>query len=237
MLNFRLKALIGIFVLALGFCVYAEPIDSAKAAVKDYVLSHNAQWDGGNIVVTIKGGDKFFEKFANDDKVKFVVPEEYELTKITPNLILPIAAVSNGHEIDRITAMVRIEVYKDVLVSSSKIDKKDIIGEDDVELKTKDVSFYPPNYFTSKDQAVGKMANTLIQKGIVLVNWMVKDEPVVTKGSQVRIIVRSDNILIESQGTAMSDGQLDDVIAVRRLDSREQIQAKVLSPDTVEVQL
>ncbi|MFA4967725.1 MAG: flagellar basal body P-ring formation chaperone FlgA, partial [Candidatus Margulisiibacteriota bacterium] len=89
----------------------------------------------------------------------------------------------------------------------------------------------------SKDQVAGKVASIMIQKGIVLVDWMVKDDPVVSKGSEVKIVVKSDNILIESQGTAMTDGQLNDIISVRRADSHEQIQAKVISPDTVEVQL
>ncbi|MFA4967237.1 MAG: hypothetical protein WC624_03360, partial [Candidatus Margulisiibacteriota bacterium] len=121
----------------------ANVIDKAQEAVKDYAIKHNVDWEDGTIKVTIKGGDKFFEQYSSNDNVKFIVPEDYEVTKITPNMILPIAAFLNSREVGRITALVRLEVYRDVLVAGRKIGKKETIDERDVDLKTKDVSFYP----------------------------------------------------------------------------------------------
>ena len=224
-------------IMIFGFSANADVIDKAQEAVKDYVLRHNAEWDGGKMVVTIKGGDAFFEKFSSDDNVKIVIPDQFESTKITPNMILPITALVNNREAGKIMAVVRIEVYKDIAVASRKIGKGETIEEDILELKTRDIASLPSKYFISKDEAVGKMAKTMIQKGMVLLEWMLKEEPVVNKGSEIKIMVKSDNILIESQGTALMDGQIDDIISVRRADSRDVFQAKVVSPDTVEVQL
>jgi flagella basal body P-ring formation protein FlgA len=224
-------------ICSFGFAAKADVLDKAKEAVKDYVIKHNADWEGGNIVVTIKGADKFLEKFSADDNIKFKAPENYELTKITPNMILPILVLSNKREVGKTTVIVRIEVYKDVLVANRQIGKKESIGEKDLDLKTKEVSLYPAKYFTSKDEIIGKIAGSMIQKGMVILDWMVADEPVVSRGSQIKIIAKGENIVIETRGIALKDGQLNDLIPVRRENSREEFKARIIAPDVVEVKI
>ena len=224
-------------MLGFGISARADVLDKAKDAVKEYVLNQNADWEGGNVVVTIKGADKFFEKFSADNNVKFKVPENYRLTKITSNLILPIVALSNGREAGKVTAIIKIEVYMDVVVANRQINKKENISDEDLDLKTREVSLYPPRYFISKDEITGKIASSSIQKGTILLEWMVKDQPVVSKGNQIKILARGENIAVETAGTALSDGQLNDLIFVRRDNGKEQFKAKVISADTVEVKL
>jgi len=229
--------LFGILLLGFGISAKADVLDKAKEAVREYVIKHNADWEDGNIVVTIKGGDKFFEKYALDKKVKLEVPSRFEMTKITPSMILPMTAVAGGRELGRTMIIVRIEVFKDVAVANRKIGRKEKISEEDIDLRTKDVALYPARYFTSKDEIIGKIAGSMIQKGMVVLDWMVADEPVVSRGSQIKIIAKGENIVIETQGTALKDGRLNDLIPVRRENSREEFKAKVVSPDMVEVKI
>jgi flagella basal body P-ring formation protein FlgA len=235
--KFGIWILFGICILGFGVSARADVLDKAKDAVREYVIKHNADWEDGNIVVTIRSGDKFFEKYSSDNNIVFAVPEKFEITKITPNMILPILALSNKREVGKTTVIVRIEVFKDVLVANRQIGKKESIWEKDLDLKTKEVSLYPAKYFTSKDEIIGKIAGSMIQKGVVVLDWMVADEPVVSRGSQIKIIAKGENIVIETQGTALKDGQLNDLIPVRRENSREEFKAKVVSPDMVEVKI
>lgn len=243
MINSRSLLVLGIY-LAIGICllgffskVHADVREDVKSTVKEYIMKQKADWADGKIVVSINGGDKFFKKHESAGKVKFGVPDTYRITKVTPIMILPIAAISEGREIDRAMLSVRIEVFKDVAVAGKKIGKKEIIDEDNVALENREISLYPARYFTDLDRVVGKVAISTVQKGSMIQDWMIKDLPVVAKGSRVKIVVRSENLLIESVGYALADGQLNDPIRVRRLDSREEFEAQVVSKDAVEVKI
>ncbi len=217
--------------------VNADIVNRAKNAVSDYVVKRNSDWKGGRIVVSIKGGEKFFDKFASDENAKISVPLDYQLTKVTSSLFLPIMAESNGRELGRTMVIAQIEVYKDVVVASNALSKGKKIGESDLEVKTQDISAYQGKYFTSADDIAGKITKTTIQQGSVVLDWMIKEEPVVAKGSPVQIRVASGSILVEASGVALADGQMGELIPVRRDDSQEEFKARVIASDTVEVKI
>jgi flagella basal body P-ring formation protein FlgA len=215
----------------------ASVSDKITEAVRQYALRHNQDWKGGEINVVVSGAEKLDEKYGSQDKVRFEVPKQYEISKVTSSMIMPVAAYSGEKELGRATVIVRFEVIKEVVVAAGKIGKRAEIGAGDIELKKVNIATYPNKYFTSKPEVLGKLANGIIPQGTVLLNWMVKDTPLVLKGSKVKVTVKADNLLIESSGVALADGLLNEIIAVRRSDSKEVFQAQVVSPENVEVKI
>ncbi|HTY13739.1 MAG TPA: flagellar basal body P-ring formation chaperone FlgA [Candidatus Omnitrophota bacterium] len=239
-MKLNLKILLSVAVLTLwglSLAAGADVLDRAKSAIGDYALKHNPDWRDCRIVVSIRGGDRFFDNYANDEYSKIVVPSDYRLTKVTSSLFVPIAAMSGEKELSRTMVIARIEVYKDVVVSTAVIPRGKEISADDLDIKTQDISAYQGKCFASADEVAGKITKSLVQKNSVILDWMVKDEPLVSRGSPVKIRAAGENVLVEADGTALEDGMLGDLIPVRRDDSREELKAKVTGPNVVEVKI
>lgn len=238
----------GLWLLVIGICLYlvswllvfpacGEVPDQVKGLIKEYLVKQNPEWEAAEMEVVVQGGDEFFGNYAPRKNVKFYVPEGYNLTKVTPRLILPVAAYAGSEELGRAYLTVRVEVYKNVLVAKNKIIKKQAIKESDLDLMLREVSLYPHKYFSDREMIVGKVAGVNIPKGAVLLEWMVKENPVVARGSQVKILARTGDITVWSEGMALEDGQVGETIAVRRIDNKSKFEAVVLSPEIVEVKL
>ena len=65
----------------------------------------------------------------------------------------------------------------------------------------------------------------------------VEQAPVVRRGQQVTMLVRTAGIEIRAAGIAMSDGQLSERISVQNQTTRRQVEAVVRSSELVEVGL
>ena len=58
---------------------------------------------------------------------------------------------------------------------------------------------------------------------------------VVGKGDLVNIVARSKGLEIKTQGQALEDGKLNDLIQVKNIKSKKVIQAQVIGPNLVQV--
>ena len=239
---FRLLLLM-VFILGLtaGACLpvgmaQAKVLDELTVVVEEYVAAHNPDWEGAELKITLGAVEPLIKKYQ-DQQVSFKVPEDFKLTKITPRLTLPIMVLRDGAEVGRGAITARIEVFREVVVARRKILKKQPLSSDDLDIKKLEVSLYPNKYFVDKNLIIGKISTTLIPEGAVLLQWMVKDEPVVGRGTKVKIVIRSEGLLVEAQGEALDDGQVGDIIKVRRSGIKQNIEAEIIGPGQVEVKI
>ena len=210
--------------------------DKAVEAVKDFIAKNNPEWSDGEIVVTLKGAEGFIKKYSGRG-VEFEIPKDYRLTRITPRIILPLRAKKDGVEVKRTTIYALVEVYKDVVVAKQKIKKGAVFTQKDLMIKEADVSLYPNKYFADLNGLEGKISKSLIPQGSVIFSWMVKTKPLVKKGNRVRILVLTPEVQLEAQGFALEDGQLDEVIKIKRENSKRVLNAVVISSSEVEVRI
>jgi len=228
--------LVAVLILGLTAGAQAKVLDKLQSAAEDYVRAHNPDWEGAELNITLGGAGPLVNKYE-DQPVSFKVAEDFKLTKITPRLTLPIVVLKDGAEVGRGAVYVRVEVFREVVVARRKVLKQQPLSNDDLDIKKLEVSLYPNKYFVDKNLIIGKISTTLIPEGAVLLQWMVKDEPVVGRGTNVKIVIRSEGLLVEAQGEALEDGQLGEIIKVRRRGIKQNIEAEVIGPGQVEVKI
>ena len=222
-----------VFLALIGLMALASA-HTPEDAVRDYVLKYNPDWEGAELKFTLKGGEDLSKKYPG---AEFSVPEDFQITKITPKLVLPIRAVKEGVELGRKVVYVKVEVYQEVVVAKNKIGKKQTVAAEDLKLAEREVSLLPARYFKDTEGIIGKMSKSFIPAGSVIMDWMVSDVPDIAKGEKIKIMVSAPNLVVSAQGYALQDGRIGDKIKVRREDSRSEFEAVVSAQGEVEVKL
>ncbi|OGC14205.1 flagella basal body P-ring formation protein FlgA [candidate division WOR-1 bacterium RIFOXYC2_FULL_37_10] len=239
------KRVFAIFA-ALLFCFFLSIIsygagsvdDKIEAAIKTYILSKNPELKKENMEIKFTKTQKLIDLCAQGkDPLDFAVLKDYQLSKMTAHMILPLSVFSGGKEIGSAYLSVDFDVYKNIVVAGRKILKGSLISKEDIEILKKPTLALQKQYFTQVDGLIGKVAKGNIYEGSVVYDWMLKVNPDVAKGQAVKILARVDNLSIETQGVALEDGQIGKSIKVRRNDSKETFLAVILDKGIVEVQL
>lgn len=234
----KLIAAIVLIGAVFSFAAYADTArDKVVTAIEGYILTERPDWQGEDIRISFKGGENILRAYEKEQEIEFKVPSSYKLTKITPQMVLPIAVIADGAPKEKFNVWVKVELYKDIVVALKKINKNTLIAAKDVGVAKREVALLPAKYFEDAQEIVGKKAKASIYEGSVVFDWMVKLQPSVTKGQKVKILAESPGLLVEALGIALEDGQIGDTIKVKRVDSKEKIEAEIKSSNEVEVKL
>ncbi|MBI5700665.1 flagellar basal body P-ring formation protein FlgA [Candidatus Saganbacteria bacterium] len=231
-----------VLVLVFGILSFAAPVhadsinDKIENAIKDYVMSERSDWEDDNIKVSFSGAENMTDKYLNDQNVQVKVSENYNLSKITPRMLIPLI-FKGGGKIENVNLWVRLEVFKEIATAKERIKRNAVIKDDDLSISNKEVALLPMNYYERKNDIIGKVAKINIEKGAVIFEAMVKTKPDVAKGAKVNIKSSSDGIVIDVSGIALEDGRIGDTIKVKRLDSSKSLDAVVNAQGEVEVKL
>jgi flagella basal body P-ring formation protein FlgA len=235
------KILLGMIIFSLIISLQTiraeEPGNYEKivSAVKGFIISKRPEWGREKIDISLKYAQDIIASLSKDDDCSFSVSDAYQITKITPNMILPIVVEKDGERIKTINLLAQIEVYKDVLVAKKYIKKGTIVQKDDLKIEMRDIANFSQNYMDDYDQAVGKITRFSIPEGRIVFDYLIKSLPVVNRGEMVKILVKLPNLIVETYGIALEEGQIGDNIKVRREDSKKSFQALIISSSEVEV--
>lgn len=131
----------------------------------------------------------------------------------------------------------RVEVQEEVLLSSRALMRGAPIGLTDVERVKQDITRLTAGYFTDPVEIEGSVLTRPIRAGTVLTPSLLKAASVVERGQRVSILADTGHLQVRMEGEALSDGALGEVIRVRNLSSRQEIEAEVIGPGLVQVRL
>jgi len=136
-----------------------------------------------------------------------------------------IKAVSPQDNVVTIPVTVKIRTFQNVVVAAQTIQPHCVIEAEQVTV-VKTESTEMSNPVTNLNQLKSKWTSRWIQSGKALTLDMFDDEPMVKRGDDVVIIVKTKNVVVREQGSAMQDGKLNDVISVIN-EYRDNLHAKV----------
>ena len=129
----------------------------------------------------------------------------------------------------------RVDVFEELVCASRNLSKGDIIGEDDLFLKRKNISKQSTKILTDMHGALGLMAKHNIRKKTFIKEWMVERPPVVNKGDVVTILAELRGLRVTVPGRTLEKGHLGESIRVQNVMSLKKIYARVINSNIVRV--
>jgi flagella basal body P-ring formation protein FlgA len=141
----------------------------------------------------------------------------------------------NGSDQKKIWAIATIEVLGPVVVTRKPLGRYQPIDEDDIELKTMDLSDLPDDVITDPEAILGKRTTRAIGAQVPLRADTVELPPLVKRGDLVVIIAESSGLKITTRGQVKKKGRLGEQIPVINLDSKKVLYARVIDANTVKV--
>lgn len=131
----------------------------------------------------------------------------------------------------------KVEMHEAVLVTSRSLSRGASISQDDVSLQSQDVAALNRGYYTDPKEIMGGVLTRSVRAGTVLTPSLVKAAAVVKRGQRVNIMAATGSIQVRMEGEALSDGAVGEIIRVRNLSSRQEIDAMVVGQGLVQVRM
>lgn len=133
---------------------------------------------------------------------------------------------------------VNIRTFEDVLVTNRQLYRNSNIRDDDFRVELRETTKASSNkYINSFDEVKDKRLVRGVSANRILRSDMLRNPPLITRGTQLTLKVITKNLVVLTSGMAREDGQLNDWIEVQPLPSGKRIKAKILNSSTVVVEI
>ncbi len=131
----------------------------------------------------------------------------------------------------------KIEIYRQVVVTTRPIERGKIISASDLTTKRQEVSTLRASYYVNPEHVVGKVAARRMALGVPVSSAAIFSPPLVKRGEQVTIIATLNTLEIRMSGQALANGKEGDVIKVKNINSNRVIEGRVSKAGTVQVRI
>lgn len=168
---------------------------------------------------------------SDDASLSFKIPiGVLSRGRVTIHLVI----ISKNSSQKIIPFSVNIRTYEDVLVTNRQLYRNSNIREDDFRFELRETTKSTSNKFIkSYDDVMDKILVRGVSANRILRSDMLRDPPLIARGTQVTLKIVNKNIVVKTNGLAREDGQLNDWIKVQPLPSGKTIKAKILNSSTV----
>lgn len=131
------------------------------------------------------------------------------------------------------TATARVRVWSNAAVSARRIKRHDTLGEGDVRLERREVTNAVDGYFATIEEVMGMRTTRVISGGGLLMMSSVEPVPLVSRGSDVSVMIVIGAVAITSRGKALEDGDLGSLIDVRDCATGKRVTGEVAGEKAV----
>lgn len=207
------------------------PVDAIKKAVKETIFQ-KMPWNPED--VTIVSIEVNTVPDPPEGKITFQVAPNPTETYVG-RAVIPVYLAVDGKPFRRIWVNATLSVMADVVTVVRPLGKNQPIDASAVMVSRRDLKNLPPNAVRRVEDAVGNRTTRMIYPNTVLQTDMVAAQPLVKRGDVVRIIARSDEMVITAMGTAKQQGARDDRVRVVNNASNRVVIARVVGPGIVQV--
>ncbi len=136
----------------------------------------------------------------------------------------------DGIEDRRLQVTGRLQDMTAVPVVVRRLGAGEVIGQDDVELRTLQTRLLPGDAVLDAADLIGRTPRHLLRPGVPIRQTEVRRPVIVARGDFVTVVLATPQMLLTARGRALDDGGRDDVIRIRNLGSRGIIEARVTGP-------
>lgn len=144
--------------------------------------------------------------------------------------------LQDGKEQGQVTMTGDLRLFGTVVETTKRLNRNDIIASDDVIAKRQDISMQAAGLIQNPKQAIGQKLKLSLPAGAVLHAQNLDAPSLVNRGERVTIMAKSQAIQITAPGEARNSGALGEMVRVKNLTSRREIQARVTGAGVVEAE-
>jgi flagella basal body P-ring formation protein FlgA len=146
------------------------------------------------------------------------------------------AILQEGKEQGQVKMSGNLRLFGTTVSTTKRLSRNDIIASDDIVAKRQDISMLDAGLIQDPKQALGQKLKTSLPAGAILYSQNIDAPSLVNRGERVTIVAKSQAIQITAPGEAKNSGALGEMVRVKNLTSRREIQARVLSAGVVEAE-
>ncbi len=141
----------------------------------------------------------------------------------------------DGESYKKVKATVKIQIFKEVVVTKKPLGRYRRITQDDVYMQKMDITNLPNDIITNYKDVLGKRARRNIWAKVALRAEYVEYPPLVKRGDMVLIVAESEKMKITAMGEARKSGRRGERVKVKNLNSNKRIFARIIDENTVKV--
>jgi flagella basal body P-ring formation protein FlgA len=143
----------------------------------------------------------------------------------------------DGELVRTMAVTVDTRIYRDVVVTSRTLRRGELLLEDGaVDLEERDVTLLKHGFYTSLEELELIQSSRPIGAGDIITHRHAEPVPVIHRGDQIVMLVKSANMTLQTVGEAMQDGGIGERIRVRNDASGKVIRGEILESGLVQVQ-
>ena len=176
---------------------------------------------------------------------KLVVPEgrlSYSLQSILHprylgKKVVRLLMKANGRAAGAVKMTGDLQLYGEVVCLKRNLSRHEILVASDLEVVRRNISSLGADLITVPEEAVGQRLRSSLRAGSVLTRYYLEPPPLVERGDLVTITVQSDRFTISAPGEVRGTATKGEMVKVKNLMSRKEIFARVVSSETVRIDL
>ena len=152
--------------------------------------------------------------------------------------VIHVVLNSENNRTKKIPVSIMVRTFQDVLVSSHHLNRNSFVRADDIRIETRETTRLGRDRFISTpDEIIDKILIRGVSANRILRNDMFRVPPLVARGAQVTLMVKTKNLVVKTKGLARQEGGLNQVIEVQPLPSGKIVMAKIIDSMTVIAEL
>ena len=127
-------------------------------------------------------------------------------------------------------------LFRDVVVTARTLRRAELLEEGAVEIEERDITQLKHGFYTSLEELELIQSSRPIGAGDVITHRHAEPVPVIHRGDEIVMLVRSTHMSLEAVGEALQDGGIGEKIRVRNGESGKVVRGQIIEPGLVEIQ-
>ncbi len=211
------------------------PGEKLVGLAQDYIMQHMS-WPPQDVIME-------FTRFPRSLRVPEGKELDFSITCASPNnayigeVQLNLGVKVDGQIYQTIPVTIRVRVFKDVVVTRTRIACRDRLSPDNVTLERREITFASGQLVSDMDYACRQRARMVIAPNTIVRETMIDEPPAVVKGKDVTVSYSQGGLSVLTHGVACENGKVGDKIRVQNPVTKKFYSATVQSADAVTLNL
>lgn len=141
-----------------------------------------------------------------------------------------------GHKTKRVRVLADLAALAFAVVPARMIRKDETIEAEAVTVREVRLVAGASSFITDPEQVIGKRARRPLRPQVPITEAWLSEPYLIKRGDRVTIQVRRGGLRVHTVGISRSAGQLGHHLTVMNIDSKREVEGKVVGPGLVEVQ-